>query len=68
MKAENTDKRHREEGSTGVLLHPPKASSIRSSVMAKRCSSTPILGFGPLHVKPLSKVRMGRGKMTFAKA
>ena len=68
VKAENTDKRHREEGSTGVLLHPPKGSGISSSVIAKRCSSTPISGFGPLPVKPLSEVRMGRGKMTFAKA
>ena len=68
VEVENTDKRQREEGSTRVLLHPPKASAIRSSIVAKTSSSAPILGLGPLPVRSNSEVRMGRGNMTFAKA
>ena len=68
VKAENTDKRQREEGSTGVLLHPPKPSGIRSSVVARTSSSAPISGLAPLPIRSHSEVRMGRGKMTFAKA
>ena len=68
VKAENTDKRQRGEGSSGILLHPPKASTIRSSVVARTSSSAPISGLGVLPVRSVSEVRMGRGKMTFAKA
>ena len=68
VKAENTGKRQREEGSTGVLLHPPKRSGVTSSVVARPTSSAPISGLGALPLRCHSEVRMGRGKMTFAKA
>ena len=62
-KAENTDKRQREQGSSGVLSHP-----TRSSVVAKTCSSAPISGLAPPPIRAPSEVRMGRGKMTIGKA
>ena len=68
VKAENTDKRQCEEGSIGVLLHPPKSSVVRSSVIARKSSFAPMSGFGPPLVRSHSEVRMGRGKMTIAKA
>ena len=68
VKAENTDRKQREQGSAGVVLHPPKAYDIRSSVVAKSCSYAPIPGLKSLPIKGHSEVRMGRGKMTFAKA
>jgi hypothetical protein len=68
VKAENTDKRQRGEGSSGILLHPPKASAIRSSVVARTTSSAPISGSGVLPDRSQSEVRMGRGRLTFAKA
>ena len=58
VNAENTNKRQREEESTGVLLHPPKAYAIRSFIIARTISSAPILGLGPLHVRSHSEVRM----------
>ena len=63
VKAENTGKRQRREGSTGVPLPPPKASGIRSSGLART-------SFGaPIPFRSQSEVRMGRsGKMTAAKA
>ena len=66
MKAENTDKKQREQGFDGVVLHPPKGSGTRAGVVARTCSSAPIPGSLPIRVH--SEVRMGRGKMSFAKA
>ena len=68
VKAENTDKRQRGEGSTGILLHPPKPSAIRSSVVARSSSSAPISEVGVLPVRSQAEVRMGRGKRSFVKA
>ena len=63
VKVENIDGRQREQGKSGVLLHPPKATGIRSSVVAKSCSSAPVSGLAPLPIRALSEVRMGRGNM-----
>jgi hypothetical protein len=66
--AGNTDKKQREQGFSGALSHPTNPSGIRSSVVGKPCSSDPISGLAPLPIRSPSEVRMGRGKMTFAKA
>ena len=67
VKAENTGKRQSREGSTGVSLPPPNSSGIRSSGLARATFGAPIPGLVPMSVRSQSE-RMGRGKMTAAKA
>ena len=67
-KAENTDKRRSDKESSGVLSHPLNVPGIRSSVVARASSSTGISGLPPIPIRSQGEVRMGRGKMTFAKA
>ncbi len=67
VKAENTGKRQSREGSTGVSLPSPNSSGIRSSGLARATFGAPIPGMVPMSVRSQSE-RMGRGKMTAAKA
>ena len=56
------------QGSSGVPLPPGNVPAIRSSVVARASSSTPSSGIPPFPIRAQSEVRMGRGKMTLAKA